>query len=58
MPILIILLLAVMVAQFGFWNTLAGLLGGIGIFVLVVVTGLALLAAIASYALRRIGRGG
>lgn len=45
MPIIAILLVAVLVATFGFWDTLAGILGAIGVFVLVAVILLALAAA-------------
>lgn len=56
MPILIILLLAVLVAQFGFWDTLQGILGGIGIIVLLVLTLAALGAAVVAFAARRFRR--
>lgn len=54
MPILVIILLAFLVAQFGFWDTLAGILGGIGILILVGLTLLALVAAAAAMVLRRL----
>ena len=56
MPLLLILLLAFLVAQFGFWDTLAGILGGIGILILMMLTGAAVLAVMAVLALRRMGR--
>ena len=56
MPILLILLLAFLVAQFGFWDTFAGILGGIGIIILVMLTGAALLAVMAVLAVKRLGR--
>lgn len=56
MPILLIILLAFLVAQFGFWDTFAGILGGIGIIILVVLTGVALLAVMGVLALRRMAR--
>lgn len=56
MPLLLILLLAFLVAQFGFWDTFAGVLGGIGIIILVVLTGMALLAVMGVLALKRLGR--
>ena len=56
MPVLLILLLAFLVAQFGFWDTFTGILGGIGIIILVVLTGAALLAVMGVLALRRLGR--
>lgn len=56
MPILIILLLAVLVVQFGFWDTLQGILGGIGIIVLLVLTVAALAAAVITLVSRRFRR--
>jgi hypothetical protein len=56
MPVLLIILLAFLVAQFGFWDTFAGILGGIGIIILVMLTGAALLAIMAVLAVRRMGR--
>ncbi|MCB1883286.1 MAG: hypothetical protein KDG89_04690 [Geminicoccaceae bacterium] len=45
MPILVVILLILMVATFGFWGTLKAILGGIGVLVLLVLLGLALAAA-------------
>lgn len=56
MPILLILLLAFLVAQFGFWDTLAGILGGIGIIILAVLTAGALLVVMGVLAIKRLGR--
>lgn len=53
MPILIILLIAVLVAQFGFWDAFASVLGAVGVLVLLFVLGVALLALCVAYALRR-----
>ena len=53
MPILLILLLAFLVAQFGFWDTFAGILGGIGIIVLVTLTAAVLLAIMGVLAFKR-----
>lgn len=53
MPFIIILLLAILVAQFGFWDTLSGILGGIGILILVILTGIALVAVAAAFTMRR-----
>jgi len=52
-PILIILLIAILVAQFGFWNTFASILGAVGVLVLLWVTGIALFALLVAYVLRR-----
>ncbi|WP_298724415.1 hypothetical protein [uncultured Ferrovibrio sp.] len=54
MPIVIIILLAFLVAQFGFWDTFTGILGGIGVLILVGLTFLALAAAAGMLALRRL----
>lgn len=56
MPVLIIILLAFLVAQFGFWDTFAGVLGGIGIIILVTLTALALLVVMGAVVLKRLGR--
>ncbi|MFN4090469.1 MAG: hypothetical protein ACK4QW_15695 [Alphaproteobacteria bacterium] len=56
MPILFLLLLIVLVAQFGFWDTLTAVLGGIGIFILLVATIGALAALAGAMMLRRFRR--
>jgi hypothetical protein len=38
MPVLIFILLIILIAQFGFWNTLGSVLGAVGLLILVVVT--------------------
>ena len=52
-PIIIILLVAVLVAQFGFWDTFAAVLGAVGVMILLWVVAIALLAAVIAYAMRR-----
>ena len=56
MPLVLFLLLVVLIAQFGFWDTFQGVLGAAAMLVLLVV----LLAAIVGlggwYALRRLRR--
>lgn len=54
MPLLLILLLAILIAQIGFWDTLGAILGAVGVLVLfVLIAGAA--AAVAGYlALRRL----
>jgi uncharacterized membrane protein YkvI len=37
MPVLLILLLAVLIAQFGFWDTLQGVFGAIGMLILLLI---------------------
>ena len=52
MPILIILLLAVLIAQVGFWNTLTAVLGGIAMVILLIAVAVALVLAL-GYLLKR-----
>jgi hypothetical protein len=56
MPILIILLLAILIAQIGFWKTLGAILGGAAMIVLLIliVAAIALLFAYSAY--RRVRR--
>lgn len=44
MPILLILILALIIAQVGFWNTLGSILGAIAMIVLLVVLAAAAVA--------------
>lgn len=46
MPIMILLILAALVATFGFWDTVQGILGAIGILIFVVVLIAVLIAAL------------
>jgi uncharacterized membrane protein YkvI len=56
MPIIVIIVLAVLIAQVGFWDTLGAILGAAAMFVLFVLL-LVLLAAVAGYVLfRRVRR--
>ncbi|MET4701553.1 putative membrane protein [Constrictibacter sp. MBR-5] len=54
MPILLLILLIILVAQFGFWDTLSAVLGGIGIVILLVVTVGAVLALAGALLMRRL----
>lgn len=45
MPILAILLLILLIASFGFWDTLAAILGATGIIILVLLLGAGALIA-------------
>lgn len=56
MPVIIFLLLAVLIAQFGFWDTLQGVLGAAAMLVLFVLLLLATVALIGWYALHRLRR--
>lgn len=57
MPIIILLLLAVLVATFGFWDTVQGILGAIGVVILVILLIAGLLAAVGALMWRRARRG-
>ncbi len=56
MPIIILIILAILIAQVGFWDTLGALLGAAAMFVLFIVL-LVLLAALVGYFLLRRVRG-
>ena len=53
MPIIIILLLAAMVATFGFWGTLEGILGAIGVMILLCLLGVLTLAFVMALLVRK-----
>src|SRR5690606_33952885 len=53
MPIIILLLLAVLVATFGFWDTVQGILGAIGVVILVALLIAGVLAALGAMWWRR-----
>lgn len=57
MPVLAIILLAILIASFGFWDTLQALLGAVGVFVLIAILAVAAVAAGASALLRKGRRG-
>jgi hypothetical protein len=54
MPILIIILLAVIIAQVGFWDTLGALLGAAAMMVLFVLLLAATVALVAYWLFRRV----
>jgi hypothetical protein len=54
MPLLILILMIVLIAQFGFWETLQAVLGGVAMLILFGALAAALVAAIVRYALRRL----
>ncbi|HUG60892.1 MAG TPA: hypothetical protein VMP03_03555 [Methylomirabilota bacterium] len=57
MPILLILLIATLVAQIGFWDTLGAVIGAVGVIFLFVLI-VAAIAAVAGYlVVRRLRRG-
>ena len=53
MPIIILLLLAAMVATFGFWATLKGILGAIGVIVLLCLLVVLTVSFLAAWLLKR-----
>ena len=53
MPIIIILLIAALVATFGFWSTLKAILGAIGVIVLVCLLVFFTVAFLAAWLMRR-----
>ena len=56
MPILIFLLLVVLIAQIGFWDTFSALLGGIAMLVLFVFLAVTLVVVAGMMLLRRLRR--
>lgn len=54
MPILLLILLAVLVAQIGFWDTLGALLGATAVFGLFVVVIVATVAVAGYLVIRRV----
>lgn len=56
MPILLIILIAILVAQVGFWDTLGALFGAIGVVVLFVLIVLATIAVAGYLVYRRVLR--
>lgn len=55
MPLLVVLLLIVLVAMFGFWDTLQAIAGGIAILILLGLAAVALVAGLAYRLFRRSG---
>jgi hypothetical protein len=53
MPILIFLVLVVLIAQVGFWDTFAAILGGVAMIVLFVVLAIALVVLAGMLLIRR-----
>ena len=54
MPILVFLVLVILIAQLGFWDTLAAILGGVAMIVLFVLLAVALVALVGVLIFRRI----
>ena len=53
MPILIFLILVILIAQVGFWDTFSAILGGVAMIVLFVILAIALLALAGVLLIRR-----
>ena len=53
MPIIVILLIAALVATFGFWSTLKAILGAIGVIVLLCLLIFLTVGFLATWVLRR-----
>jgi hypothetical protein len=53
MPLLLFLILVVLIAQLGFWDTFQAILGGIAMLVLLVILAIALVAVAAALIVRR-----
>lgn len=56
MPILILVLLAVLIANVGFWDTLQAIFGAIGVIVLFWAIVLGLIAAVGTWLYARVKR--
>ncbi len=56
MPLLILLLLAVLVAQIGFWDTLQAIFGALGVIILFWLIVVGLMAALFAWGWSRIRR--
>jgi hypothetical protein len=54
MPILILIIIAILVAQIGFWDTFTSILGAIGVIILLIALFVALAALSVWYLLRRL----
>jgi hypothetical protein len=53
MPIIILLLIAALVATYGFWSTLKAILGAIGVVILLFLLFAALIGGIVAWLLKR-----
>jgi hypothetical protein len=54
MPILLFLILVILIAQLGFWDTFQAILGGVAMLVLFALLAIAALAVVAGLILRRL----
>jgi uncharacterized membrane protein YkvI len=56
MPIIIIIVLAILIAQIGFWDTLGAILGAAAMFVLFILLLVVLAALVGYFFFRRVRR--
>jgi hypothetical protein len=56
MPILILVLLAVLIANVGFWDTLQAVFGALGVIILFFAIAAGLVAAVVTYLYARVRR--
>ena len=56
MPLLIFLVLIILIAQVGFWDTFQAILGGVAMIVLLILLAIALVALVVALALRKARR--
>ena len=56
MPLLILVLLAVVIAHIGFWDTLQAIFGAIGVVILFVLIVLGLIAAVGAWFYAKVRR--
>ena len=57
MPIILFVILVILIAQIGFWDTFAAILGGVAMIVLFVILAIALVVLAGVLLLRRLRRG-
>ena len=58
MPILLFVILVILIAQIGFWDTFSAILGGVAMLVLFVLLAIALVALAGLLLVRRLRRRG
>ena len=56
MPVLIFLVLIILIAQLGFWDTFQAILGGVAMIILFILLAIALLALVVALVVRRMRR--
>ncbi len=56
MPLLVFLVLVILIAQIGFWDTLTAILGGVAMIALLVLLAIALVALVGLLIVRRMRR--